>query len=220
MKRKSSNQIGRSTLASGVVGIIGFAFLVAALVAPTPVDSVTRRYPILFLWQDGWLIAQTLLLIPAVFAVRRLMRQDNARADQTTFLLGMAGLLLVALTLALIFTGTASDMLYMAPQGCVGLWLVLANRGLRGSLPRLLTRLGFVAGIGLMIVALGFATYALLVEPRILTGPLSNAEIDAATWSTANIGSHIELAVGTLMGRSTFPVWTILLGRELLRQKP
>jgi hypothetical protein len=211
-------QAGRFTIASGVAGLVGLAFLIAALAAPTPSDNTLRRYPTLFLWQDGWVIAQSLLLFPGVIAVRGLMIQRQAPKTQIAFLLGIIGLLLVSLSLAMIFTGITSDMLYMAPQGLVGMWLLFANFALHESLPRAVTRIGLIAGAGLLIVACGFAVYALLVEPRILAGPLSNAEIDVTAWTPANIGAHIALALGTLIGRSTYPLWTLMLGRELLRR--
>jgi hypothetical protein len=65
------------------------------------------------------------------------------------------------------------------------------------------------------VIGLGTLTHVGLVAPKELLGPLTNAEIDAQAWTLPNVLTHISLAAGTQLGRTVYPVWTLLLGREL-----
>ena len=96
---------------------------------------------------------------------------------------------------------------------------LLFERGISGRLSVQLGRgvlwLGRISGFGLILIGLGFVIYGVFVAPRVFAGPLSNAEIDAQTWTTANILAHMLMAAGTLLGRALNPFWLLLLGRRL-----
>jgi hypothetical protein len=125
---------------------------------------------------------------------------------------------LIVLVLLLRFANVTSDMLYMLPQGLVGVWLVVVNWRPAAPLSKGLARAGKIAGLGLSVIGVGFLIYAVLVAPIVFERPLTNAEADAQTWTLPNVIAHVCLALGMLIGRAVYPVWTLLLGRRLLRQ--
>jgi hypothetical protein len=75
--------------------------------------------------------------------------------------------------------------------------------------------LGIVAGIGLVLISMFPIGYALFVDSAILHGPISDDDPTPAGTDRANGIVHILLAIGTLVGCSTYPVWTALSGRWL-----
>ena len=205
---------GWATLLSGIAGLFCFVFLILALSAPPPEAGTLRRESSWFLWQDWALIAQSLLLLPMIISMGKTNSHD--RKIGLASRVGITGQLLVVLTTVLIFPGVTADMLYMAPMGLVGWWLLLVRRGPDVQSSRGQRILGLAAGIGLLSICAGFLVYAALVEPRIILRPLTTVELDAATWTPANILAHVGMAIGTLIGRSTYPIWTVLAGLSLL----
>lgn len=208
---------GWAAVFAGVVGVVAFGLLVAALAAPTPSATSLRRDVTLFQWQDAVVLLQALAMIPVVLGVYTLLRTQGRGPGQATVVLGLGAQALLALAILLQFAKLSSDMLYMLPQGLVGLWLVVVNWRPPPQLSKGLARTGFVAGVGLLVIGVGTLIHVILVAPKELTSLLTDAEIDAQTWTTPNVVAHICLAVGTI-GRAVYPVWTLLLARNLLRQ--
>jgi hypothetical protein len=113
----------------------------------------------------------------------------------------------------------ASDVLYMIPQGALGAWLIVVCRQISNGLPRGLRRLGIVAGVGLILVSCFPIGYSMFVDPTILHGPVSDDDPTPPGTDMANQIVHIVLAIGTLIGCSTYPIWTALAGRSLLMRE-
>jgi hypothetical protein len=64
-----------------------------------------------------------------------------------------------------------------------------------------------VAGVGLVLVSAFPIGYALFVDPAILHGPVADDDPTPPGTETANEIVHIALAIGTLIGCSTYPIW-------------
>lgn len=207
---------GRFALVSGVLGVLAVAFLIAALFAPTPSPETMRRETDLFLWQDAGVILQAMAMIPVTLGLARLAPN---RSGGRTLALGLAAQAGLAVSCALIFTHTTSDMLYMGPIGLVGLWLLMVSRRNVGIDPSSVLWTGRLAGFGLILVGAGFLIYGIGVAPAVFLRPLSVAEIDAQSLTAANLIAHILLAIGTLLGRIAYPIWAVLLGFNLLSPK-
>lgn len=215
-----AKRVGRFALWSGVIGIVAVGLLIAALAAPTPSPNSMRRETSLFAWQNAAVILQALGMIPVTIGLRRLGNIETDAGRPADVALGLFAQLSLILTSALLFTDTVSDMLYMAPIGLVGLWLLTINRRDDGVFSRGLVWTGRVAGTGLVTVGVGFVIYGMLVAPAVFTRPLSTAEIDAQSLTPANLVAHVCMAVGTLFGRIVYPTWAIFLGLRLLRHAP
>ena len=210
-----SRPIGRLALISGLIGVIGFGLLVMALSTPPPSPGTLRRATDPFRLQDASVSIQSLLMLPLAFGLVSVLRGKPATFSDPLVVLGLIAFGTLCISSALIFSGTVSDMFYMLPQGLVGLWVVWISGRTSVSLGRDVLWLGRISGFGLILIGLGFVIYGVFVAPRIFVGPLSNAEIDAQTWTTANILAHMLMAAGTLLGRALNPFWLLLLGRRL-----
>ena len=134
-----------------------------------------------------------------------------------TVSIGLFGQITLIVAAGLLFAGTVSDMLYMAPVGIVGLWLLLINRRNDALFSRTIVWTGRVAGLGLLLIGAGFIIYGAFVAPAVFVRPLSNAEIDAQSLTTPNLIAHICMAAGTLLGRLIYPIWVIVLGRRMVQ---
>jgi hypothetical protein len=138
--------------------------------------------------------------------------------SQGIFLLGLLAISFTVLLLTLNFVKVIADVLYMVPQGIFGAWLIIVNWRTSGILPKGLRRLGIASGIGLVLVGTYPILYVLFVNTVILHGPVPKDYIDPET--SANIIAHIVLLIGTFMGVTTYPIWSILFGRRLIVEKP
>ena len=202
---------GWAAIASGVIGIMAFGLLVAAL-GPHWSGGAGN---LMFRTYDAGVILQSLFMIPVAFGLHALARQRTLGMSRATLAVGVVALSGIVLLVSLIFVNVVWDVLYMIPQGILGVWLVVVNRLMSRVLPRGLTRLGTVAGLGLVLVGTFPLAFAIFVDPVGLHGPIPDDQPFPET--TANGIIHIVLLIGTLMGVSTYPIWTILLGRRLLR---
>jgi hypothetical protein len=209
-------RIGRLALFSGAIGILAVGLLIAALAAPTPSPASMRRETTLFAWQNAAVILQALGMIPVTLGLHHLGKFETGVGRPVNVALGLIAQLMLIVTSALLFTDTVSDMLYMAPVGLVGLWLLAINRRSDRLFSRGLVWTGRVAGAGLMTVGVGFVIYGVFVAPAVFIRPLSAAEIDAQSLTLANLVAHICMAAGTLFGRIVYPAWTIFLGLRFL----
>jgi hypothetical protein len=216
MSGDQQTKLGWLAILAGVLGFVGFGLLVAALAAPPPAPETLRRSEDLFRWQDGGLLLQTLTMIPLTLGLHAWAFPNAIPIRHPITALGLASQLALALILLLRFANVTSDMLYMIPQGFVGLWLALFNTVRPASMPKATSWVGIVAGAGLVVVGVGALTYAALVAPRMFIGPLTDVEIDAQSWTMPNVVAHICMAAGTLLGRAIFPIWLLLAGKRLL----
>lgn len=216
---KSGDRLaGRLAILSGLSGIVSFICLILFLVLrPSPGDHLTSQ--LLLRSHDVGVILQSLCLMPLVLALDAIARRDVPASSRKMRPAGIACLTLVVVLMLLSLAKVAADVLYMIPQGAVGLWLIAACRQAANGLPRGLRILGIVAGIGLLLVSAFPIGYAMSVDPAILRGPVSDDDPTPPGTDTANQVVHIVLAVGTLVGCSTYPVWSALTGRWLLTRQ-
>lgn len=210
---------GKATIASGIFGILAYASLMTAVMTRTTM-ALTRQVFFLFRTHDVLAILQFLLMIPALIALHKLSCKQLPGMSQTTLITGIVILSLTALFLIFIFPWIMSDEYYMIPQGMFGVWLIVVNWQLKGILSRGIRWFGIVVGLGLALVGVFEIGYAIFVNPiglRIPAAPIEELEIPVET--TANIILHIILDIGSFIGVLTLPIWTIILGRKLLRER-
>lgn len=217
MENLDVRRTGVLAVASGLLGLLGVGLLIGALAAPTPAPDSMRRATSLFAWQNAAVVLQTLMMIPVTLGLFQAGRNLNRNGDTLTASIGLLGQITLVLAAGLLFTGTVSDMLYMAPIGLVGVWLLLISRKTDETSTRAIVWTGRVAGVGLVLVGAGFVIYGALVAPAVFMRPLSNAEIDAQSLTTPNLIAHVCMALGTLLGRLIYPIWAIILGRRMVR---
>ncbi len=105
--------------------------------------------------------------------------------------------------------------MYTIPQGMVGVWIMIVSRQLSSPGSRALARFGMIVGFGLVLVGTFPLGYGIFVDSSILRGPVPTDSPDVE--SIANEIVHLVLFIGTALGVLTLPIWSILLGRRLLR---
>jgi hypothetical protein len=196
MNNHASATIGWVSIATGIVGLLGFAFIILFFTVGQPFGTlndiciaVTALFSLILAW----------MLYPSLHAYSRLL-------SQVALVLVPIGVVLVVVGSALSIFGIRGwflSGLYMAAgNAMVGLWLVaLSYAALRSNfLPRGLGILGIIAGA---VLALGLVTI-----PGIFRGiDTKEYQLTAINlmWWTSSIG---YLAV--------YPVWCILQGRILV----
>ena len=217
MEKSNVRRTGRIALVSGLLGLLGVGLLIAALVAPTPAPDSMRRSTSLFAWQNAVVVLQALMMIPVILGLFRATSQSKPNRGLSVVSIGIFGQLALIVAAGLLFTGAVSDMLYMAPIGLVGLWLLLINTRDDELFSRGITWTGRVAGIGLLLIGIGFMIYGVFVAPAVFLRPLSNPELDAQSLTTPNLIAHICMAAGTFLGRLIYPIWAIVLGRRMIQ---
>ena len=211
----SNRLAGRLAILSGTFGIAAFACLILFLVMrPSAADQHTSH--LLLRSHDVGVILQSLCLMPFALALDAIARQDSRGSSRATGAAGVCFLALIVVLMLLSLVKVVADVLYMIPQGAVGGWLIVACRQRANGLPRGLRRLGVLAGIGLILVTVFPIGYSLFVDPAILHGPVSDDDPTPPGTERANVIVHIALAIGTLVGCSTYPIWAALAGRWLL----
>lgn len=204
---------GRLAILSGAFGIAAFACLIVFLVM-RPADQ--RLAHLLLRGHDVGVIVQSLCLIPLVLALDAIARRQSPGSGRGMAAAAIALLVLIVVLMGLSFTNIVADVLYMIPQGAFGAWLIVVCRRIANDLPKGLRRLGIVAGGGLLLISIFPIGYALFVDAAILYGPVSDDDPTPPGTERANEIVHLALAIGTLIGRSTYPIWTALAGRWLL----
>jgi hypothetical protein len=219
-----------TAIGSGVIGIVAFFFLIAALVTrdllvdPAPALESGRAphgpWDVLFRGQDVGVMVQALLMIPVTLFVHDLGRQRSQGLSGVNVALGLVGHSAVALAVLLVFAYRAfwADGLYMFPLGVVGMWLIGVSWLITGRVSRGVTGAGIGAGLGLVLIGAGAIGIAIGLGPEIFNLKEPAALDPARVSGTANRVAHAALPVGTLMGRGLYPIWAILLGRRLLRE--
>jgi hypothetical protein len=208
-----NRRAGWLAIVSGIVGLAAFACLIVFLVM-RPADQQTAH--ILLRSHDAGVIVQSLCLIPLVLALGALARQRSPGSGRGGAVAAMVFLALVIALMVLGSAGLVADVLYMIPQGALGVWLIVVCQRNAAGLPPGLRWLGGVAGVGLILIGIFPIGYAAFVDAAILHGPISDNDPAPPGTDKANQVIHILLAIGTLIGCPTYPLWSGLAGRWLL----
>ncbi len=213
-----SRNAGRLAIASGVIGIVAFVSLIVAVTTRSTWTLSSRVY-LLFRAHDLAVVLQFLLLIPFALQLQKLSRQNSAGIGRKTVAWGIGAICLVALLLLLGVGHVVNDMAYMLPQGFFGAWLILANLRLSGSLPRWLRYFGMVVGFGLILVGTVFPGLAVFVYPNMLKIPAVPVDNEVFQNTEINHILHVLLAIGSVLGVVTLPIWSLLTGAKLLTKE-
>ena len=209
---------GQAAIASGVFGIMAFGFLVVGVnLMLTMKPELSGLVDLMFKTHHVALILQYVFLIPVAFGLHALASQRFPEVSRAMLAVGVVSLSFIVLCALLFIVNVVADDLYLVPQGVVGVWLMVVNRRLSNVLPRGLTRFGTVVGSGLLLVGIFPLAYGIFVDPIGLRGPVPPNYPYPET--TANDIIHLVFYVGTLLGVITYPIWIILLGRQLLRAR-
>jgi hypothetical protein len=210
---ESSNRFaGWTAITSGVIGIVAFGFLVAA-VAGRASGGDAHQWEIRIRTHDAGLILQCLFMIPVALALHRFGPGSISRMNAAV---GVTALSAIVLCVFPIFFNTLSDTLYMVPQGVLGIWLIVLNLKISNVLPRGVRWLGMFAGVGLFLVSIFPIAYVIFVDATHLFRPVP-FDYNPPQARRANAIVHMVLLIGTFMGVATYPIWSIFLGRKLLR---
>jgi hypothetical protein len=213
-----SRNTGRLAIASGVVGLVAFAFLIVAVTTRITWTLSSRVY-LLFRAHDLAVVLQFLLLIPVVLGLQKLsvQRPPGIGRKSVAWVIGALGL--VALLLVLGVCKVVNDMAYMLPQGLFGAWLIVASLRLSGLFPRWLRYFGLVVGFGLVLVGTVFPGLAIFVYPNMLKIPAVAVDDEVFQNTEINKILHLLLAIGSVLGVATLPIWTLLTGAKLLGKR-
>lgn len=210
---ESSNRIeGWTAITSGVIGIVAFGFLLAA-VGGRASGGGAHQWEIRIRTHDAGLILQCLLMIPVALAFHRISPGSISRTNTAV---GVTALSAIVLCLIPLFFNVSSDSLYMIPQGVLGIWLIVLNLKTSNVLHRGIRWLGMFAGVGLFMVSLFPIAYAIFVDTTPLFHPVP-FDYDPPQARSANAIVHMVLLIGTFMGVTTYPIWSILAGWRLAR---
>ena len=205
-----------AAMTSGASGIMAVAFLIIGVSYMLKSKAeFSGLVDLMFKTHAVGVIFQSLFMIPVAFALDAFARQQFPGVSRATLTLGVVSLSFIILCESLYIVNVVADDLYTVPQGALGAWLMVVNRRLSSVLPRGLTRFGVVVGFGLLLVGTFPLAYGIFVDPIALHGPVPPNYPNPDTTATAII--HGVFFVGTLLGVYTYPIWTILLGRRLLR---
>lgn len=207
---------GRAAIASGAIGIIAFGLLIGFLVKRISGSPEQICIPLIRA-HDVAAILQFVLMAPVVFALNDIATRAGNGRGRATFLIGLGSIALIFLCLALIFIKVVPDDMYMIPLGLFGVWLIGANRHLSSFLPRSLTRLGTLAGIGLVLIGIFPIAFTIFVDHAHFFGWTPFDYQPPPGTDTANGISHILLVSGTFTGLATLPIWAALVGRRMLK---
>ncbi len=161
-------------------------------------------------------ILQSLFMIPVAVALNALARQQFPSVNRATLALGVVSLSLMVLCALLFIVNVVADDLYTVPQGILGVWLMIVSRRLSSVLRRGMTWFGTVVGVGLLLVGTFPLAYGIFVDSIGLHGPVP-LDYPDPPFTAANTIIHNVFLVGSLLGVYTYPIWTMMIGRRLLR---
>jgi hypothetical protein len=214
----SYRSAGLSAIASGVVGVVAYVFLIGFLVLR---NGDAQDGAIAIRVHDTCVILQFLFLIPVANALFALTQQQSAQKSPIMLYTGIGALCFTILFLLLIFPKVFADTLYMFPQGLFGIWLIISCWRLKKLIPQWLRWFGIIVGFGLALVATFPVGYAIFVDPIILHVPAPSNQVmnKIPAETTANILLHQFLTIGSLMGVITLPIWTMLIGVRLYKMR-
>jgi hypothetical protein len=214
----SYRSAGRAAMISGIVGLMAYGFLLAAVL--TREEWVVSNFGyIMFKAHDVAVILQFIFMIPVLYGIQKLSQKQGAGISRASLNVGIGALLFTALFLLLGIVKIFSDGHYLLPVMVLGVWLMIASGRLVNTLPRVLCWFGMIIGLGLVTFGSFFPAYAIFVDVVILRIP----PVDMATYpeppmNFANMFIHKIIWIGSIMGVAPLPVWTMLVGRYLLRE--
>jgi hypothetical protein len=214
----SYRSAGRAAIASGVIGIVAYLFLIGFLLIRNQ-EAQTGVLPIRV--HDSCVILQFIFLIPVVTALFKLIQERSSNLSRAMFIVGVGAIGFIIIFLLLIFPKVLADTLYMFPQGVFGVWVIIASWRLKGLVASWLRWFGILVGFGLTLVGIFPIGYAIFVDNVILHIPAPSDEVmnKIPAETPANIIIHQFLYVGSFIGVLTLPIWTIFIGVSLLRKK-
>jgi hypothetical protein len=214
----SYRNAGRAAITSGVIGIAAFGLLMDAVLTRVLWIPPARIY-MLFNAHDIGVALQFLLLISVAFGLRTLSRQSPSGLSKATLATGVGATIFVVLLVLLGVGGKiVSNGFYMLPQGIFGIWLIVVNWRLSGSLPGWLRGLGMIVGLGLALVGTCFVGIC-FIYPIQLAIPAVPLESVKEVNSVANTFFHQLLFYSSFVGVATLPIWTVLTGFQLLKKR-
>ena len=172
-------------------------------------------------FHDAGVIIQFLLLIPVAIALYKLSQRQYQGISRTMINIGIGALCFTAIFLLLQFPNILAIVLYMFTQGVFGVWLIIACWHLKEVFPQWLRWFGIIVGFGLALVGIFPLGYAIFVDKIILRIPAASDEEVAKipTDTIANTILHQILSIGTTIGVLALPIWTIIVGVGLRREK-
>jgi len=192
----SSNPIGWVAIATGIVGLLGLAFIILFFTVGQPFGTLN----------DICIGLTAILSVVLAWALYPQYHAQSPLLSKVALVIAMIGALLVMVGSALAISGVKGwflSGLYMAAgNAMIGLWLLGLNYSFwRGNpWPHSLVIFGLISGV---IMALGLVTM-----PGILRG-IDTQEYEISIfnsiWWTSSLG-YLAL----------YPTWCILLGRMLL----
>jgi hypothetical protein len=212
MQNAACRRTALIALLSGLIGIIGYGFLIGFLVSRSENGDT---WLLMSRLHDVACAFQFLLLIPVISGVYKLLRQNDPQAKRMIFIIGAVAALTTSICLLLVFSRLVSEILYMIPQGIFGTSLIVINLQKYEFISLGLRIFGVIVGIGLLLTGVFPFGFAFLVSMDVLRIPA--APMREYPQTNANNLLHILLVIGSFMGVITLPFWTILLGKYLLK---
>jgi hypothetical protein len=188
--------VGWVAIATGIVGLLGLVFIILFFTVGQPFGTLN----------DICIGLMAILSVVLVWMVYPWHHTQSPLLSQVALIIAMLGALLVLVGAVLSLSGARGwflSGLYMAAgNGMIGLWLLaLSYSALRGNLiPQSLVIFGLISGV---ILALGLVTI-----PGIIRG------IDTQEYKLTLFNSiWWASSLGYL---ALYPIWCILLGRNIL----
>jgi len=216
----SSNPSRALLLGSAILWLLG----VASLFAGVFIRANGGSDDTFALWarcHDAAAALAALTIAALAWHMRGLPTGTGGVAGSGIALLGTISAVATALCLLLLFLTGASDMLYMLPQGGIGLWLIALSASTPAGYSAGLRVLGVVTGTGLVLVAVSFVMIALALGPEVVAlvdaRPLDVSPTAVA--SPLNSWGHDILGLGSFLGVLTYPLWAWLAARAAARAR-
>jgi hypothetical protein len=205
-------------LGSAVLWLLGFIFLFLYLSTRTK-TGVHFEFNLWRWLHDGTVALASLSIAAAAWSLRNATTSKGGSIGSGIAWLGTISGITSATLLALILLTGASDMLYMFPQGGIGLWLIALCAWRPAELGAATRVLGFVTGAGLVLIAVSFVMIATALGPALFAlANANNVGVDPADVAfPLNSHGHLVLYVGSLLGIPAYPVWASLAWRALRR---
>lgn len=140
----SLNRSSILLLASAGLSALAVLFLVVGVFSRSDGSTGT-----LFRLHDVLAVLASLMIAAAAWSLRNVATRHGVSVGTAIAVLGTFSAIATALCLGLVLIAHASDMLYMLPQGGVGLWLIAFCAKWPTAIGRATRFLGLAVGVGL-----------------------------------------------------------------------